>query len=55
MKKELLEYILLRLPIFNENPNSLSLENIAREFGLYDKYDPELTQEEIVDFLLENI
>jgi len=49
---ELLEYILFRLPIYNLE--YLSLEDIAKEFKLYDKYKPESTQEEIAEFLLQN-
>jgi len=50
--KELLEYILFRLPIWAEE-GELSLEGIAREFKLI-LPNPELTQEEIAEFILKN-
>ena len=52
MKREkLLKYILFRLPIWTEG-NGLSLEGIAKEFGLGNGYAAESTQEEIAEFIL---
>ncbi|MCK9432536.1 MAG: hypothetical protein M0R00_06230 [Candidatus Omnitrophica bacterium] len=49
--REMLEYILFRLPIYD---NNISLEEIAKKFKL-DNYDAEATQEEIAEYLLKNI
>ena len=50
--REMLEYILFRLPIYDDN--NISLEEIAKKFKL-DNYDAEATQEEIAEYLLKNI
>jgi len=52
IRKEILDYILINLPIFDEMER-ISLEQVAKEFGL-DNYEAEATQEEIVEHIIEN-
>ena len=53
LREEVLEYILTNLPIFSFDLTQIDLEQIAKEFKI-DTYNPEATQEEIVEHILEN-
>ena len=51
MNKNIIEYIIYHLPIFNNE--SLSLEDIIKEFGI--ECEAEATQEEIANIICETI
>lgn len=55
INKIFLRYILQRLPMYHDEV--LSLEQIIKHFGLDDDkdYNPEATQEELVEYIMNKI